>query len=217
MKAPTAVGQRLQIRAIPIFWGLWLAGLLAFALMAGFAGAFSHFPADLWLAHRLQDIEAAAFVRAMDWAEKFSGWPLVAVVWLGAVVALWLGAWRWEAGLLLVSMAGWGLNSGMKELVDRPRPSPDLAGLSFPSGHTTTAIVIYGLIFYFALFVIRQPLLRLPVQLACVYVVVFTALERVYVGAHWPSDILGSFLFAGLFLALLIGLHRRWRASLKAA
>jgi len=187
--------------------------------VAGFAAATDYFPADLWLAHRLQDADAAAFSEALDWASRLAEMPLVAVVALGGALALWLVANRlgamWLVAALVVSLS----NRGVKFLVDRPRPAADLvdvsdkaSGLSFPSGHVTTAVLVYGFIFYLAGLLIPVRLLRFLVQASCLVVVVLTALQRVYVGVHWPSDVLGGLLFGGLLLSLLIWSHRRFRS-----
>lgn len=194
---------------------LWLAGLLAFAVMAGFAAAFDRFPADEWLAHRLQGIEAAGFVRALDWAEDLADAPLIAVVWAAGAAGVWALGGCWRALLLVSGVGGWLLNSGLKEVVGRPRPSPELVDvaewpttLSFPSGHAASSFILYGLLFYFA-GLIPRAIPRLLLRAACLWVVLFTGMERVYVGAHWPSDVLGGFLLGGLIVAALAGLERR--------
>jgi undecaprenyl-diphosphatase len=185
--------------------------------MAGFAAAADYFPADLWLSHRLQDVDADAFSEALNWASRLADMPLVVLVALGAALALallvrHLGA-MWLVAALVVSLA----NTPVKLLVDRPRPAGNLvqvsektASASFPSGHVTAAVLVYGFIFYLAGFLIPARLLRFLVQAACLVVIVLIALQRVYVGAHWPSDVLGGLLFGGLLLALLIWSHRRF-------
>ncbi len=195
---------------------LWFVFLAGFAVLSGFAAAYDRFPADLWLAQRLQEIDAAGFERALDWAEDLADIPWIIVVWLGGVAALFAAARRWEALLLLAGVLARPLNAGVKELVDRPRPSPDLVMVSghhsypaFPSGHADGAIVLYGLLFYFITLYVPQPVLRLLGQAACLWVILFTGIERVYVGAHWPSDSLGGFYLGGLVLAALIAAHRR--------
>jgi len=108
------------------------------------------------------------------------------------------------------------LNSGLKELVQRPRPSPELVqvggqpppSFSFPSGHADGAVVLYGLLFYFVTVYVPVPWLRLPLQALCLWVVLFTGMERVYVGHHWPSDVVGGYWQGALVLAGLIALHR---------
>ena len=103
--------------------------------------------------------------------------------------------------------------------MDRPRPSRELVdvrevatGLSFPSGHAVTTVLLYGFLFYAAGEAIPDRRLRYPAQALCVIIAVLTGLQRVWAGAHWPSDVLGGALFAGLILALLIWSHRRFRA-----
>lgn len=197
------------------FVALWLFFVAGFAVLSGFAAAYDRFPADVWLARRLQEIDAGGFVRALDWAEELADVPLLIAVWLGGAAALLLTARRWEALLLLVSIAARALNSGVKELVDRPRPSPDLVMVaddrstpSFPSGHADGAIVLYGLLFYFITLFVRPPALRLLGQAACLWVILFTGMERVHVGAHWPSDVLAGFYLGALIIAALIAAHR---------
>lgn len=187
----------------------WLLALLGFGVLAGFAAAYDTFPADLWLTHRLQEIDAVAFARAVDWAEDLADAPTMIAVWLAAGAALLGLAHRWEALLLLLSMASRLLNSGLKELIERPRPPGyESATFSFPSGHAEGAVVLYGLLFYFATVLIPYAPLRLLTQAACLWIILFTGLERVFVGAHWPSDVLGGFYFGTLMLAALIALHR---------
>jgi undecaprenyl-diphosphatase len=85
-------------------------------------------------------------------------------------------------------------------------------GLSFPSGHMVAAVLVYGFLFYAAGQALPDRRLRYPAQALCVIIAVLTGLQRVEAGVHWPSDVLGSALFGGLMLALLIWSHRRYRA-----
>ena len=77
-----------------MLWSVFLAG---FAVLSGFAAAYDRFPADLWLAQRLQEMDAAVFERALDWTEDVADIPWIIVVWLGGVAALFAAARRWEA------------------------------------------------------------------------------------------------------------------------
>jgi len=117
------------MRSWPAASLLWIVFLAGFAVLSGFAAAYDRFPADLWLAQRLQEMDAAGFERALDWAEDLADIPLIIVVWLGGVAALFAAARRWEALLLLASVLARPLNAGVKELIDRPRPSADLVAV----------------------------------------------------------------------------------------
>jgi len=219
MKPKTIVSRLASETWEQVFWLSWLLAALGFGVVAGFAAVTDYFPADLWLAHRLQDIDSAAFSDALDWASHLAEIPLVAAVAFGGALGLWLLASRlgaiWLVAALVVSLS----DRGVKFLVDRPRPADGLvdvsdkaSGPSFPSGHATAAVLVYGFIFYLAASLIPARPLRLLVQASCFVIIVLTALQRVYVGVHWPSDVLGGLLFGGLVLSILIWSHRRFRS-----
>ena len=84
----------------------------------------------------------------------------------------------------------------------------DPGDFAFPSGHVAGAVAFYGLLFYFATTFIRQPLLRGTIQVACLYFISFTAMERLYAGVHWFSDVYGGILHGLLWLLPFIWFHR---------
>ena len=142
--------------------------------------------------------------------------PNVVVAFLGAFGGLWLFNRRLEAFLLLSTGVALVDNAGLERIVRRPSPDPDLISVAqepgpftFPSGHAAGVVVLYGLIFYFATVFVRQPALRLLIQAACVYVSVFTIIERLYVGVHWFSDMYGGVLHGALWLVLIIFVYRQ--------
>ncbi len=75
-------------------------------------------------------------------------------------------------------------------------------------------MLIYGLFFYLATLYIKPWLLRRFVQAACLWVIIVTPMPRVYVGAHWPSDVLGGTVLAAALLSLGIAAHQ-WSLRLK--
>jgi undecaprenyl-diphosphatase len=135
----------------------------------------------------------------------------------GAVIAvlLWLSGRRRDAALLALGLVVLPLlQTGMKELVDRPRPSAELvehrAGFSspsFPSGHVMSATLLYG---YLIALSLREPAhraLRAAVLLWSLFVVILVGPVSVYLGVHWPSDVLGGHAW-GLLLLLPLLLTR---------
>ncbi len=204
------VGTRLQFI---IAWGVALAG---FMLMSTLAAVQDTFPGDVWLAHQIQDIDVAGFDRALDWAEDAADLPVVALVCAATAGLLLLR--RDSLGALIVAIAVPGrvlITWALKELIERPRPAAGIVefesqpdSLSFPSGHAGAAFVLYGLIIYFAWLHVRDVRVRLSLQALCVVIIVLVGVERVYVGHHWPSDVLGGFYMGGLIVAGLIGLHQ---------
>jgi len=194
----------------------WAAAASAFAVVSILAATHDTFPGDVWLAHRLQDIDIAGFDEALDWAEDAADLPAVALV-CAAAVALLVFA-RDRLGALIIALAVPGrvlITWVLKELIERPRPSASILdfdsqpdSFAFPSGHAGAAFVLYGLIFYFAALHVRDLRVRSALQGACAAIIVLAGTERVYVGHHWPSDILGGYYIGALIVAAFIALHQ---------
>ena len=138
-----------------------------------------------------------------------SGTELVVAAGIVLALAAWLAGRRRPAiafatGLALVVL----LQFLLKELVDRPRPPPELVdlragftSLSFPSGHTMSATYLYG---FLAAAALASPLragVRATVAIVVVLFLVLGGLANVFLGVHWPSDVVGGYLWA---LAVLI-------------
>ncbi|MGP3770491.1 phosphatase PAP2 family protein [Streptomyces sp. SDT5-1] len=140
---------------------------------------------------------------------------LCAVVVLALVWRLrdWLLA-GWVAGTCLV---GTLLQQGLKAAVDRPRPvwrdPVDSAHYAaFPSGHAMTAAVVCGLV----LWLLRRygagrALWRTALALAVVSVL-GVGLTRLWLGVHWPTDVLGGWLLGALTVTPAVAAYDRWVA-----
>jgi undecaprenyl-diphosphatase len=99
----------------------------------------------------------------------------------------------------------------LQMLVNRSRPPADLLGIgdpftgfSFPSGHTFQTFVLFGFLIYLATVLISRMWLRRSIQVFLAFLILAMGISRVYLGAHWPSDVLGSYLLGGSFLAFLL-------------
>lgn len=131
------------------------------------------------------------------------------VVAVTTAVLLWL-AWKraWRCALYwLVAVAGAStLNTVIKVALHRVRPSElhytGWSAFSFPSGHSTVNAVLYG---FLAFLIARnlRPAARLPVALGAATLVFLIAFSRLYLGAHWLSDVLGGLAFGSAWLALI--------------
>jgi len=114
------------------------------------------------------------------------------------------------------------LQHGLKQLVDRPRPTPDLVELragfsspSFPSGHVMSAALLYGLLLYLSLRIALPSVLRLALIGWCAFMLVVSGPANVYLGVHWPSDVVGGYAWATVLLLPLVYAdqvmgRRRW-------
>jgi membrane-associated phospholipid phosphatase len=141
------------------------------------------------------------------------------VTWLGSAVVLYpatlvlaLHWWRRErewraAAMLAASLAGsTALYNLFKRIVERPRPpATDALGTythwSFPSGHATQCMAFFAMLLALALLAGR-PRLRLW-GIAAAALVLAVGASRIYLGAHWFTDVLGGYALGGAWASLL--------------
>ncbi|MFC1417748.1 phosphatase PAP2 family protein [Streptacidiphilus cavernicola] len=112
----------------------------------------------------------------------------------------------------LVVAVGWNSSEIAKILVARNRPpaiyslDPEIGSNSFPSGHVAFTVSAAIAAYLLARGTRRQR----PVALAGIAVVALVAFSRLYIGAHYPTDVLGSLLVSGSAIICLTGLWHRW-------
>jgi undecaprenyl-diphosphatase len=108
------------------------------------------------------------------------------------------------------------LNGRIKHLLDSPRPTGEYVrvteiadGLGFPSGHAMGSTLWYGAIIVIAARLIDARRPRLLVQGAALAIIIATGFGRMYTGAHWPSDVLGGYLWGVILLTAVIAITDR--------
>lgn len=125
-----------------------------------------------------------------------------------AVVLLWL-LWHraWRTAVYWIAAVGGASLIGMaiKIALHRPRPAPVSTGwdiFSFPSGHATASAAIYG---FLAVLLARRlaPAWQALIGALAVLMVALTGFSRLYLGAHWFSDVIGGIAFGTAWVALL--------------
>jgi undecaprenyl-diphosphatase len=81
---------------------------------------------------------------------------------------------------------------------------------SYPSGHALFSFVLYGLIAYTVLGRHSPLRRRLPVALAAMTITFGIGLSRIYLGLHWPTDVLAGYITAAVWLSGTIFIDRQW-------
>jgi len=137
---------------------------------------------------------------------------------------LWLGGWAFLAIIFLIIKKHKtsallfalsltvcaGLNLGLKRFIDRPRPSfaPIIVEktTSFPSGHAMNSFVFYFTLAYFVYHFTKNQYLSTKYLAIAIIVVSLIGLSRVYLGVHYPSDVVAGYSagFAWLLVTLMI-------------
>ena len=172
-----------------------------------------------WLrAHHQQ-----ALIRAMLVITHLHSMAAVSV--LAMTFALYLFRRRhryWLIAMLLTVFGGMFLNVVLKNIFHRARPHFDdpiltFSSYGFPSGHTMAATCFYGVVAAFAIWKIRAwPRRVLAVTLAA-SLVLLVGFSRIYLGAHYLSDVLGAMMEGLAWLALcLTAANTTWRVRFRA-
>ncbi len=107
--------------------------------------------------------------------------------------------------LLLTSGGAWLLNTVLKSHFMRPRPELEFwthaSGYSFPSGHATIAAAMYGMLFFiWARYRRQNHQSMVPAILCGILLIILIGVTRVYLGVHYPTDIIAGFASGFLWL-----------------
>lgn len=144
---------------------------------------------------------------------------------LVALFFVWKRDWYWLLGLVLAVPGGMLLNLLIKFAFHRQRPSfvdpvVTLSSYSFPSGHTLASTVFYGTLAAFFMPRVKTAKQRVAILLAALLMVILVGLSRIYLGAHYLSDVLAAFAEGLAWLALClmaVATLRRHQAASKSA
>ena len=203
---------------------LSIGGLAALAVVLCICAHWEpRFPGDLRLTLLIQSVDSETLDSIMEWVSRLTGGWRAPVLIIAGSLATWRCLGRLEAGLVLMTGLSPPIYSSLKLVVNRPRPTPDLVrvfqaepGNSFPSGHAFLAIVFWGLLAYFALTRLQRRSLRVLTLSGFLVIILLVGASRVYLGAHWPSDVLGGYVVGALLLTALVWLDRRWKPRLES-
>ena len=206
------------------FWlAVWLVAFAAFIALALRASTDHVWSIDLSLARRIQD-GPGILGPPSDLANWLGSTLPLSLITVAAALALLARRLPVEATLVLATFLPRAADLAVKHLVGEARPTADLVRVSsipdspgFPSGHVVGVVVVFAALYVLAPRLLRSPLPVLVLRTAGVFLIAIIGIARVWAGAHWPSDVLGAYLFALLFFAPSTALYQRWqRRNLEA-
>ncbi|QPF73927.1 phosphatase PAP2 family protein [Roseateles sp. DAIF2] len=225
------LGPPLPEGAARPLWPMILAGAAGFLLLLGAAGLFAEIAERLGPSGRLARIDEAltraiaahtelAWLRAFALLTHLGDVLTLSLLGVGMTLLL---CWRGERALAFAWVLAMGgnalLNPALKQVFQRVRPLHEHglvseSGWSFPSGHSSSATVAYGMLAYLALRLLPRRW-HLPALLAAAAAIFTVGCSRVFLQVHFASDVLAGFAsgLAWLCVSLLsVALARRaWR------
>lgn len=200
---------------------VWAGIVVLFAAAAAFAViAFAVQTKDPILARDLQVLvylhthgnpAFAAFTLALSDLHALPG--MAAATLLLAFVMARKKRWHWVWALGIAMIGGMLLNLGLKMAFSRARPSWDdplitLASNSFPSGHTAGATLFYGFVAVYLVAHVESLGWRVVAVVATALMVALVAFSRMYLGVHYPSDVLAAMSASSAWLMVSFGIVR---------
>lgn len=132
------------------------------------------------------------------------------VLILAVSVFLWLTRHRISVALLMIAVAGGAiLNTLLKDIFDRPRPEvvewgTQVSSASFPSGHSMAAFIAYGAVAYLGGRLEPTRTLRWTTWTMAGLIILSVGASRIYLGVHYPSDVIGGYIAGLAWLAFVI-------------
>ncbi len=140
-------------------------------------------------------------------------WPRLGLeLGIVAVVAI-AGRRNRASALALTGMAAIGMGIAadytLGEIVARGRPIAESTAPSFPSAHTFRTTALLGFIAFLSFRHGFRPSVRVPLLVAIGAVIALVGPSRIYVGAHWPADVIAGYIVGALILLVVIKVYDR--------
>ena len=145
-----------------------------------------------------------------------SGFGVTPISMIGFIVLYYVIRRRQQAFFLIITVAGSIiLNFVLKHYFIRERPEihriMDAKGYSFPSGHAMMAMALYAIIVFFFWHHVKTTGNRIILVLFAAFMIIIIGMSRIYLGVHYPSDIIGGYAASGLWVMIMIMVYTYFR------
>ena len=192
----------------------FVVALCAMGGLSYLAAVHDTFPGDVGAIERFQAYRNAWLDDAALVATTLAN--VFVAISSAVVISILLFVYQRKADALvtLLVLLPQGIALAIKELVDRPRPEFSLLTSSphnpaFPSGHAVHSLLLFGIFMVILAGFIKPVWLKVTVQSMLGLMILACGASRVYLGVHWPSDVIGGFLLGGISLMVLVWLRKK--------
>ncbi len=217
---PLTVGLGVSLTALALF------AALTVGILSGAVDGLDSAVAEEMKEHAHSHPELLALLRLLTHAGGISA--MVALSAVGAALLWWRNYRLLALGWVIAAGGGGLFNIASKQVLDRDRPPEALrdaavheTNKSFPSGHSMGSVIGYGMLGYVGVLLVRRRGERRVFLVCLVVLVLLIGLSRIYLRAHWLTDVLGGFAIGGFWVALCITwvevMRRRLRLATAAA
>jgi membrane-associated phospholipid phosphatase len=182
-----------------------------FIVLSVLVATYSSIPVDINISREIQEHQNPFFDKMMYLISTPGYMPESLILVLGTSLLFFLFKYKKVAAYVLATGLTGLISTLVKALVNRPRPSKDIVKIlhettqqSFPSGHVLFYLVFFGFMILLMFQLDKIPKwLRISLGLFSAFLIFSIPFSRIYLGAHWFTDVLGGFLLGLPCLYLL--------------
>ena len=162
---------------------------------------------DVYVVQALYAMRAPSLVPFFTWVtELASTTTVIGLTFIIVIILAYRRRWALVAGLCTTIIGSGAVAFILKDIIARPRPSASLfaiveTGFSFPSGHATLSVALYGFILWLV-YGTLSPNRRYLMITATTILILAIGFSRLYLGVHYPSDVIAGYLLGGVFVLL---------------
>lgn len=196
------------------FWSIFMTLVVIAIVVTLYAARIAEFPGDLGIMEAIQRIRSVPLDYVMLAVTDLGFEPQIIITTIVAAIAFWLFRLRTAAICVLLVLLGDLIGTGLKIVIARPRPPEEFLhavtpriDFGFPSGHALHAVLFYGFIAFIIWYHVPNLWWRLGAVAGLALLALMTGMSRIYLGAHWPSDVVGGFVIGAVFLMALAKLY----------
>lgn len=161
----------------------------------------------------VQSIQADFLIRAFGIITFFGEWPIVLIVTAAISAFLIIKRKRIHLFILWLMVAGTATDVFLlKKIIHRQRPIFGVikeTSFSFPSAHSALSVALYGFIIYLLLQKAKSRVMKIIIVGAGVVFIFLIGFSRLYLNAHYLSDVLGGYILGAFWLGLGIYIEKR--------
>lgn len=216
-KVPTVPKKTFSRRKF-IFQAILIIFIFAFGILTYFAKNYDYFKFDLPITLAIQRLDLPWFHNLMVFMSRTGNeyWGSISILTIATLITF--RSSLKDGFMLLLSSSGVvTLSIFLKTLVNRPRPDADLINQigffaksdSFPSGHVLHAMGLYGFLLFLVNTRLKRSIYRNILEVSLITMIILMGISRIYLGAHWFSDTLGSYLIGTVWLYLMIFIYNK--------
>lgn len=182
--------------------------VFGFILLTVLVYLFPFSTVDLEVSRKVQHFHSDQLDPFMRWVSWFGVSPYSLILPVAAAILFRIFKYRREALFTLTTLLAGIVSTIVKYLINRPRPAEPFVHIleqtrqqSFPSGHVNFYVVFFGFLVV-QMWVLKSiPVwIRVPVTGFCSMLILIVPFSRIYLGAHWFTDVLGGALMGIVLL-----------------